>query len=317
LDQARQAAVHAEALSDIKANAAGESGQNNAIGGVAFEWLDSWWQNGSPSTHDIINDYPTTVDNEWHGIASQGSGTHSPFLRQLRDVYFDVYQSTWVTGAHHIFAAGGGVLFNNSGQVTVLQVPAGTFPSGADLQLTPTFSFPPADSASLTMTGTGTGFTLDAGGLQPGHPVTVVFPFAHNGAGYVLARYDTDHGSWVPLNTRRDTPGYLTAETSHLSLFQVMLASKSPSVDNVIAFPNPARPAQGHTGITFTQLPPGTHLKFFTAAGELLRELFADAAGVANWDLRNRDGREAASGVYFVLLDGNGGQKTIKVAVQR
>ena len=316
LDESRQATVHAAAVADIEANAAGGSGQNNSIGGVAFEWLDSWWQNGSPSTHDIINNYPTTVDNEWHGIAAQGNGAVSPFLRQLRQVYFQ-YQAHWLPAAHHIAAGGGAAIFNNVGQVTTIRFPSGTFPSGADIQMTPMFSFPPADSASLLMTGTGTGFDLSAGGLQPLHPVTIYFPFGHNNAGYVLARYDTAHGSWVPLNTRRDTPGFLVADTSHFTLFQVMLAEKSPSVDNVIAFPNPARPALGNTGITFTQLPPGTHLRLFTAAGELVRELSADAAGVASWDLHNRDGREAASGVYFAFLDGNGSQRTIKVAVQR
>ena len=41
-----------------------------------------------------------------------------------------------------------------------------------------------------------------------------------------------------------------------------------------------------------------------------------DAAGIALWDLRNKDGEDAASGVYLALLDG-GGTRTLKVAVQR
>ena len=45
--------------------------------------------------------------------------------------------------------------------------------------------------------------------------------------------------------------------------------------------------------------------------------LAGDAAGIAIWDLRNRDGRDAASGVYFTLMDGDGGPRTLKVAVQR
>ena len=119
------------------------------------------------------------------------------------------------------------------------------------------------------------------------------------------------------LPTRRDAAGTLIAETNHFSEFQVFQAVASPTVDNVIAFPNPARLALGHTSIRFTQIPPGTHLKLFTSSGELVREIFADAAGIATWDLRNRDGRDAASGVYFTVMNGDGGPKTVKVAVQR
>lgn len=318
LDTSRQAAVHAAALAAIENNAAGGAGTDTSIGGVAFAWLDSWWQSGSPTTHDILNNFPTTVDNEWHGVASQGNGARSPLLRQLRPVYFQ-YQSHWSAQTSHFIGAGGGsVIVNDSNGFSTLQFPAGTFASSGTVVVTAAFSFTPGDNSALNMSPTGVGFTLsETAGQQPSRPVTIYFPFAHNGRGFVLARYDAPHNAWVPLPTRRDAAGYLIADTSHFSEFQVFEAEKSPSVDNAIVFPNPARPALGQHTITVTQVPPGTHLKLYTSSGELVRELFADAAGIATWDLQNRDGRDAASGVYFAVVDGAGGPRTLKLAVQR
>jgi len=95
LDELDQAKVHQEAWMDIESHRAGKDAPGNAIGGFAFEWLDSWWRDGSP---DEQNMSPDNIDtHEWNGIASQGDGRYSPFLRQLRRVYF-MYQSLW-TGA--------------------------------------------------------------------------------------------------------------------------------------------------------------------------------------------------------------------------
>lgn len=90
-----------------------------------------------------------------------------------------------------------------------------------------------------------------------------------------------------------------------------------PGVDSVRAFPNPFRPAQGHTAMTFAELPANARLRIYTLTGELVRDLTADAAGVASWDGRNQAGRDAASGVYFVLAQAEGEKNTFKVVVQR
>ncbi len=320
IDETRQASVYKEALDDIDNNAAGAAGQDTSIGGFAFTWLDNWWQSGAPTTHTIRDTTLTPgndFQNEWHGVASQGNGAFSPLLRQLRTVYFD-YQTRWVGGSHFIGTGGGSVIFKDVNGISTYSFPAGTFSSSATVVVSSLFSFTPGDNSALNMTPTGVGFSLsEVSGQQPSRSVTIDFPFPHLGRGYVLARFDAARGAWVPLPTRRDAPGYLIAETNHFSQFQVFQAVASPTVDNAIAFPNPARPALGQTTITFTQLPAGAHLKLFTASGELVRELFADAAGIATWDLRNHDGRDAASGVYFTVMDGDGGPRTLKVAVQR
>jgi hypothetical protein len=59
-------------------------------------------------------------------------------------------------------------------------------------------------------------------------------------------------------------------------------------------------------------------VRIFTATGRLLKELEADSVGqILTWDGTDRDGRALASGVYLAVLDGSGGRRTIKFAVQR
>jgi len=90
------------------------------------------------------------------------------------------------------------------------------------------------------------------------------------------------------------------------------------SVADSFVFPNPFRPSLGHTNIKLSNLPAGAHVKIFTAAGRLLKELDADAAGqVLTWTGTDREGRALASGVYLAVIEGTGGRRTIKFAVQR
>ena len=58
LEQAEeaQAAYHIGNWKDIEANMAGTNGTGNALGGVAFEWLDEWWKNYEPYRHDKKSD---------------------------------------------------------------------------------------------------------------------------------------------------------------------------------------------------------------------------------------------------------------------
>ena len=101
LDEEAQAAYHRGCWLDIIANCAGR-GAGNALGGFAFEWLDEWWKAGEPEAHAV----PGSVgrqglgeprwSQEYCGLAGQGDGTGSPFLRQLRKVYW-MYQDLWLS----------------------------------------------------------------------------------------------------------------------------------------------------------------------------------------------------------------------------
>jgi beta-glucuronidase len=94
-----QAAYHKGSWEDISSNMAFGCGTGNAIGGVVFEWLDEWWKSYEPYIHDTKGlwhgPFPDGyMHEEWLGLASQGNGEKSPFLRQLKEAYF-IYKELW------------------------------------------------------------------------------------------------------------------------------------------------------------------------------------------------------------------------------
>ena len=96
-----------------------------------------------------------------------------------------------------------------------------------------------------------------------------------------------------------------------------MTAPQAGTSSGPLIFPQPFRPAHGHTAVTFARLPPSARVRIHAFSGLLVRELDADAMGTASWDGNNSSGRPAASGVYLVYVDGGGKKFTLKVIVQR
>jgi len=93
-----QAQYHKDCWADILCNSSGFNA-GNALGSVAFEWLDEWWKAYEPAYHDkkgvaagpFLDGY---YHEEWFGICGQGNGMNSPYLRELRPAYF-VYKELW------------------------------------------------------------------------------------------------------------------------------------------------------------------------------------------------------------------------------
>ncbi|MBD3271911.1 MAG: hypothetical protein GF384_05185 [Elusimicrobia bacterium] len=103
LDEEAQKEYHEGCWNDIQAHMSGGYEPGNALGGIIFEWLDEWWKDthsGDPydqhQTHsDMRMPFPDGLSHEeWLGIAGQGNGEHSPFLRKLRATYY-YYKKAW------------------------------------------------------------------------------------------------------------------------------------------------------------------------------------------------------------------------------
>lgn len=96
--EAYQSNYHKGCWDDIMSNSNG-FGAGNALGGIAFEWIDEWWKAYEPFIHDkkglfsgpFLDGY---MHEEWLGITSQGNGKSSPYLRQLKKAYF-TYKELW------------------------------------------------------------------------------------------------------------------------------------------------------------------------------------------------------------------------------
>jgi len=212
------------------------------------------------------------------------------------------------------------VFYPADGEVR-LEIPAFAFPGQVSVTLQTPDQFPSA-GGGMTAVGSGIQVAIQPA-IQPARDVLLSIGYtAAKAAGkderrFIIARYH-ESGIWTPLPSTVDASARkVLARTNHFSLFQIMQANPSDSVDSVRAFPNPLRPAQGHTFMTFADLPADSRLRIFTLVGEFVKEFTASAAGVASWDGTNSAGQSVASGVYYVLAEGAGDKKTFKVAVQR
>jgi hypothetical protein len=221
--------------------------------------------------------------------------------------------------------AAGAIAFNGpNGQVRV-EIPTGSFSSCVQLTVTIPGTFPDAPSSGTPLQGTGVGIQLDDGlSLEPNSPLTLYVPFTSaevsNGQRnqLVLARYDAAHNAWVMLrSTVEPDQNIVSAQTDHLSLYQIMVAVPASNLANVRAYPNPFRPAFGHQGVNFSNLPTDATIDLFTLTGEKVQTVIATPAGTAFWGGRNQAGRAAASGVYFAVVKSGSAKTILKVAVQR
>ncbi len=146
-----------------------------------------------------------------------------------------------------------------------------------------------------------------------------VLPPGVQPANFLLARCDLNVGTWIPLISNSDaSQNLVTAATDRFSAFEIMgIGTLAGSAQEIEISNNPIRPARGITDTTFSNLPANSSLTIYTISGLLVKQLTADPTGVAKWDATNSSGRMVASGVYFVLVRGNGTTNTLKIAVQR
>ncbi len=211
------------------------------------------------------------------------------------------------------------------GQVQV-DVPAGCFDDSVQLTVSVPASLP-ADITGNGLQGAGLGIQIENDhDTLPNRPVTLSLDYPIStiqNAGFdearlVLAWYNPNNGTWLPLETHVNTQTHhLTANTNHLSIFQIMQAQAATTLSSIRVFPNPLRPARGDTDMRFINLPSQASIRFYTLSGELVQTLYSDNTGMASWDGKNASGRTVGSGVYFVIVEGAGDRQKLRVAVQR
>ncbi|HPG31358.1 MAG TPA: hypothetical protein PLQ81_11275, partial [bacterium] len=110
---------------------------------------------------------------------------------------------------------------------------------------------------------------------------------------------------------------------NHFSVYNLGFSNYN-DFSKTVVYPNPWTPYTGSAvlastdnayGIKFNGLPKNTSIKIFTVSGEQVRKISSGVYNTANWDLKNDDSKEVASGVYLYLLENNGNKRTGKIAV--
>lgn len=218
---------------------------------------------------------------------------------------------------------GGAMTFVYSGGKAQVVFPGGSFGNAVSVTLRKPSSFPAAGGADNAPTGVGAEIIKDTP-LEPMTDAAIAIYYqdadmaGHDESRLFIARYDPASAAWVPLfSVPSPAENKVTAQTSHLSLFQVMESVPQPAPSALHIYPNPFYPAKGHTQVNFTGLPAQAVIRLYSISGELVRELTANTAGMAVWDGRNRAGKKAASGIYLGSVKSPVGKASFKLAVIR
>jgi tripartite motif-containing protein 71 len=92
--------------------------------------------------------------------------------------------------------------------------------------------------------------------------------------------------------------------------------SSHHSIEQTRAYPVPFRSGPGTKFLTFDSFPPDSTIDIYNLNGEKVKTI-TPSENSCQWDVRNQEGEEVASGVYYVRVSGSGGDKTFKIVVQR
>ncbi|MCL1971607.1 MAG: glycoside hydrolase family 97 catalytic domain-containing protein [Endomicrobia bacterium] len=209
----------------------------------------------------------------------------------------------------------------------MLIVPAKTFSADVKIDAKQHGSLAPADSNVRELQHTNIGVIIDAPG-KPEKEMELRIPYNEsditgmNEDTLVIARYDAEKNVWVPLKSKVDGENkQIIAYIDKVSVYAIMgTINTAKAFENMKYYPNPLQPSKGlnYAKMNFSNIPAGTRIKIYTMLGQVVRDLEADASGMAVWDGKNNAGAKAASGVYIVYMeDGNGNKKRIKIAVER
>ena len=116
--------------------------------------------------------------------------------------------------------------------------------------------------------------------------------------------------------------------TPHFSIFAVFASAGGPTNDlaNVEVYPVPFKPngsnpdegkpylaGDATTGITFDNLPAAVSIRIFSLGGRLVAT-FSTTTGLGKiqWDGRNMEGREVATGGYFAVISSPDRKSVVK-----
>jgi hypothetical protein len=133
----------------------------------------------------------------------------------------------------------------------------------------------------------------------------------------VLLRFDPASCKCVPeRNPGASTSNSITAEINSTGIFQVGTAQASTTPVGMRIYPNPYYTARDGW-MTIDGIPAASRVRIFTLRGELVLDGSADGHGIFTWQGANRGGRAVASGVYLVVVEGNGLKAIEKLAVIR
>jgi len=133
-----------------------------------------------------------------------------------------------------------------------------------------------------------------------------------------LSRLDETNGLWVLYPGSVVDAANKTVAASVNSLSTFSLVALTSDLSGVFVFPNPFKPASGHTQITFSSIATDCTIRIFTIKGELVRTITVSGGnGQYVWDVKNDAGENVMSGLYVYLVNSSTDSKTGKLVIIR
>jgi len=145
---------------------------------------------------------------------------------------------------------------------------------------------------------------------------------------------DEEKEEWIPVSGKDKKNGtkkaavhsinsrekLVSVRVNHFTIFALMGYAPAEDLDNVIVYPNPFKPQDGHTGVIFDGLTENVKIRIFTVAGRLAKDWEGSTAPDYQWewDGTNNSGDNVASGLYIYVITADGKEKARgKIAVIR
>lgn len=168
-----------------------------------------------------------------------------------------------------------------------------------------------AGAAALALLAAGPRLASAISGGAFNLPVTAVISGGQRSTGGSLVNYSSigGYGQAMTGGTLTMIPGPLAS-----------VAAAKLNLDTAHAYPTPYIPSQGHTKITFTDLPALVTIQVFSLSGRLVKTLMKnDSTDSLIWSpVANSQGASLASGVYFFTISQPGfGKRQGKLMIIR
>ena len=90
----------------------------------------------------------------------------------------------------------------------------------------------------------------------------------------------------------------------------------SAPAKDVIIYPNPFKPSEGHSVITFSNLTKDVTIRIFNIMGEQVYKI-SNVKGNFEWYVKNISGEKIASGIYLCIIENRSERKIERIAIIR
>ncbi len=251
-------------------------------------------------------------------VSTGGAGSLSAVMAQAFEVLCPVAETAVVNRVTDVSVT----LKLESGDVGI-EIPAGAFTENVSLTIS-TVQVPAAGRGTTAVSGLGVEIVNDKG-LQPVKSSVITMYYRHSDivgldeTKLVMGRYDPENSRWIPLpSTAYPNQNKVMGVADHFSVFSLIQLKPASSLSLIKVFPNPFNPGRHTQGLTIDNLTSDAKIEIFTVSGELVKKVeYTTRNGRAVWDGTNGDGRKVASGVYIALIKASGGNKKVKIAVEK